>query len=161
SLVPPGEEWPLHAGDLITLGPLEFMVQFHEQALARRDLEEWALGCLDQTLVREFDDPDEAIKTMRQAGTGTPARAAAALLDRLQARRGVVMGRLRVGKENDITIVRFNDPILVEEAEIALIKKELHDHLNKSNMRVLIDCKNIRRMSTSAVRMIDELSSWL
>src|SRR5204862_797039 len=28
SLVPPGEEWPLHAGDRLQLGPLEFTVQF-------------------------------------------------------------------------------------------------------------------------------------
>src|SRR6267378_133355 len=43
SLVPPGDEWPLHAGDRLEIGPLEFVVQFRERALSQRDLEEWAL----------------------------------------------------------------------------------------------------------------------
>src|SRR5205085_10009912 len=46
SVLPPGEEWPLHAGDLIAFGKLEFLVQYHERQLSRRDLEEWAAKCL-------------------------------------------------------------------------------------------------------------------
>jgi anti-anti-sigma regulatory factor len=71
------------------------------------------------------------------------------------------MGRLRIGRESGVTIVRFNDTILVEEAEIALLKKELCDHLNKTNLRVLLDLKNVRRMSTCAVVMIREFCRWL
>src|SRR5205807_4558420 len=36
-LVPNGEEWPLHAGDRIEVGSLEFMIQFSERALSKRD----------------------------------------------------------------------------------------------------------------------------
>src|SRR5262249_11404112 len=46
-LAPPGEEVPLHAGDRISVGKLDFLVQFRERALSQRDLEEWALTCLD------------------------------------------------------------------------------------------------------------------
>ncbi len=34
SVVPPGDEWPLHAGDIIAFGKLEFMIQYHEKALS-------------------------------------------------------------------------------------------------------------------------------
>src|SRR5262245_10814094 len=40
SLVPTGEELPLHAGDRLEIGPLEFMIQFREKPLSQRDLEE-------------------------------------------------------------------------------------------------------------------------
>src|SRR5690349_20370906 len=40
--IPPSQEWPLHADDIIDVGPLRFMVQFNERALSKRDLEEWA-----------------------------------------------------------------------------------------------------------------------
>ena len=73
----------------------------------------------------------------------------------------MVIGRLRIGRESGVTTVRFTDTILVEEAEISLIKKELCDHLNKNNLRVLLDCKNIRRLSSSAVSMIEEFYRWL
>src|SRR5437016_3033130 len=46
-LVPPGKEWPVHAGDRLTVGPFEFVFQWQEKELSRRDLEEWALKCLD------------------------------------------------------------------------------------------------------------------
>jgi hypothetical protein len=160
SLVPPGEEWPLHAGDRLQVGPLEFMVQFREKPLSQRDLEEWALRCLDQSSVREFDDPDEAISTVR-VKHDTPSQAAASILDKLQARRGMVKGRLRIGRDGGVMQVRFNDVYLVEEAEIALVRKELYENLNLANLRVLLDFKNVKRMSTAAVTMIDELISWL
>ena len=35
-VVPTAEEWPLHAGDMIEVGPLEFMIQFSEKALSQR-----------------------------------------------------------------------------------------------------------------------------
>src|SRR5262245_17730311 len=31
--MPPSEEWPLHAGDRLEIGLLEFMVQYHETQL--------------------------------------------------------------------------------------------------------------------------------
>ena len=49
SLLPPGEQWPLHAGDVIAFGKLQFMVQYREKPLSQRDLEEWAARCLDVT----------------------------------------------------------------------------------------------------------------
>ena len=78
-----------------------------------------------------------------------------------QARRGLVCGRLRIGRENGVMMVKFNDVSLVEEAEIALVRKELHENLSRPNLRVLLDCKNVKRMSTTAVQMVDELYGWL
>ena len=86
---------------------------------------------------------------------------AASMLDALALRRGEVHGRLRVGQDGDITIIRFNDRHLVDEGEISLIHKDLHEHLNRPNLRVLLDCKNVKRMSTAAVMMFDELCTWL
>jgi len=160
SLLPPGDEWPLHAGDRLEIGPLEFMIQFREKPLSQRDLEEWALKCLDHSDDREFEDPDEGL-SMPSTDRVTPSQAAASIIDKLQARRGLVKGRFRIGKESGITIVRFNDVYLVEEAEIALVKKELYDNLSHPNLRVLLDCKNVRRMSTTAVAMSDEVHTWL
>src|SRR5450755_2932361 len=34
SLLPPGEEWPLHAGDQIAFGNLQFMIQYQEKPLS-------------------------------------------------------------------------------------------------------------------------------
>src|SRR5882724_4180750 len=48
-IVPTHAEWPLHAGDRIKVGPLEFVIQFREKPLSQRDLEEWALKCLDDS----------------------------------------------------------------------------------------------------------------
>ena len=57
--------------------------------------------------------------------------------------------------------MRFNDTMLVEKSEIVFIKKELCDYLNVPNLRVLLDCKNVRRMSTVAVLMIHDVYRWL
>jgi anti-anti-sigma regulatory factor len=161
ALVPPGEEWPLHKGDLLQVGKLEFMLQFREKPLSQRDLEEWALGCLDTACSREFEDPDELLITERVRKATTPAQAAASILDRLALRRGEIHGRLRVGQEGPVTVIRFNDRHLVDESEISLIHKDLHEHLNRPNLRVLLDCKNVKRMSTAAAMMMDELCTWL
>src|SRR5207244_5466666 len=83
------------------------------------------------------------------------------ILDILQLKRGFVKGRLRIGREGNVTLVRINDIFLVQESEISLIKKELYENLSRSNLRVLIDFKNVKRMSTVAVAMLDELSTWL
>lgn len=160
TLVPPGGEWPLHTGDRLQVGRLEFILEVREKPMGQRDLEEWALGCLDSVRDHEYDDPDEML-TKGQNRQATPSLAAASILDRLAARRGEVHGRLRVGFEGNITVIRFNDRYLVEESEISLIHKELHDHLNRPNLRVLLDCKQIKRMSTAAIMMMDELCTWL
>jgi len=71
------------------------------------------------------------------------------------------MGRLRIGRDGSVTTVRFNDTHLVEESEIALIKKELTEFLAQPNLRVLLDFKNVRRMSSAAVNMLSEFYIWL
>src|SRR5438132_5934053 len=40
--IPTGPEWPLHYGDRVQLGNLEFLVQFRAHAMTQKDLEEWA-----------------------------------------------------------------------------------------------------------------------
>src|SRR5438105_7961820 len=54
--IPPGQEWPPHKGDRVTLGTLEFLIQFREQSLAKKDLEEWAVHCLDEQIEHEPDN---------------------------------------------------------------------------------------------------------
>jgi hypothetical protein len=162
-MVPPGEEWPLHKGDRLEAGPFEFMLQFQERALSQRDLEEWALRSLDQNVERERNkegfDEDQLNQYTRRITQASEA--AAVILEHLNARRGEVKGRLRIAQEGNITIVRVNDAYLVEEAEIALIRKELYDNCGRPNLRVLLDLKQVRRMSSLAVLMVDELYTWL
>ena len=83
------------------------------------------------------------------------------LLDRLSAQRGIVKGRLRVSREGQITCVRLLDSFLVAEAEIALLRRELFDTLNQPGLRILIDCKQIARMSSSAAEMFGDLAMHL
>ncbi|HEV3143528.1 MAG TPA: FHA domain-containing protein [Gemmataceae bacterium] len=161
--MPEHSEWPLHAGDHIRVGPLEFMIQFREKPLSQRDLEEWALRCLDESSGKR--DRHVIDELEMQANTRSrsldAAQAAAAILDKLNAQRGIVRGRLRIAREGNVTIVRINDIYLVEEAELALINKELHDNLNHPNLRVLLDFKNVRRMSSTAAEMFAEIADWL
>jgi anti-anti-sigma regulatory factor len=159
TMIPPGDEWPCHAGDILDVGPLKFVFQLREKPLSQRDLEEWALRCLDVEAEREIPE-EEDFRGVRKR-IDTPANAAASILDMLSAKRGTVKGRLRIGHDGDITLVRFNDVYLVEEAEIALLRSELYENLNHANLRVLLDLKNVRRLSTTAVAMIDELCGWL
>lgn len=154
--VPTGEEWPLHAGDRIEVGPLEFMIQFREKALSQRDLEEWASSCLDVQADRDILAEPEPV-----AAADTASQAAAQIIDKLNAMKGLVKGRLRIGREQGIVSVRLNDTMLVEDSEINHVKRELCDNLNKPNLRVLLDLKNVRRMSSNAVTMLTEFHSWL
>ena len=161
-VIPTSEEWPLHRGDLIEIGPLKFMIQFREQALSQRDLEEWALTCLDMDESRKITAMDRLeAATDETRKTDDASSAASAILDRLTAQKGIVKGRLRISREEGITIIRLNDIYLVEEAELALIKKELHDNLNRPNLKILLDMKNVRRMSTTAVKMFGDMVTWL
>jgi anti-anti-sigma regulatory factor len=151
--IPPGAEWPLHAGDRVAVGSLEFQVQFRESPLAQKDLEEWAIKSLDRQDYEE--DPEE------EDDTATAVSAAQSILNKLNEMKGTVKGRLRIGKDRGITTVRFNDSKLVEESEIAAIKKELCDNLNHSELRVLLDLKNVRRLSSKAVIMLADVYRWL
>lgn len=160
-LVPPGDEWPLHARDRLKIGPLEFMVQFSEKPLSQRDLEEWALKCLDSA---DASKPLETLNEEIEARSHTAvnaSEAAGAILDRLMVKRGVVKGRLRIALDAGITVCRFNDLYLVDESEIALIRKELTDNLGRANLRVLLDFKNVKRMSSAGVEMVKEMYGWL
>jgi anti-anti-sigma regulatory factor len=156
-LIPPGVEWPLHAGDRIALGKLEFMIQYREKPLSQRDLEEWAARCLDIDENKELgEEEDDEFRPPTNA-----SQAAQSMIDKLSQQRGIVRGRLRVGLDQGITTVRFNDRHVVEEAEIALIKTELCENLRRPNLRVLLDLKNVRRLSTAAMVMLSDVNRWL
>lgn len=161
--VPGSEEWPLHKNDLVAAGPLEFRVSFHERKLSRRDLEEWALKTLDDDTgpkTSAFEEFDSAMNSAA-ADHDDAASAAGAILGKASALKGVVRGRLRIAREGAITIVRINDVYMVEEAELLHIKKELQDNLNVPNLKVLLDLKNVRRMSSAAVGLFAEFDGWL
>ena len=150
SAIPTGAEWPLHAGDRISVGSLEFLVQFHELGMAQKDLEEWAINCLDD----QHDTQAEEMLVTRQ---NSAASAAQSILNQLNALTGVVKGRLRIGHEGMFIVIRFNDSMLVDESEIALVKKELWDYLNKPNQRVLLDLKNVTKLSSAAAMMLGDV----
>lgn len=163
SELPGSEEWPLHKGDVIAVGPLEFRISFSEKQLSQRDLEEWALKTLDEDhgpRKSAFDEIDEAMEA-GDRNYNDAAAAAAAILNKQSAIKGVVRGRLRIARDGTITVVRINDVYLVEPAELAHLKKEFQENLNARNLRVLLDMKNVRRMSSSAVTLFADLSHWL
>lgn len=161
--VPSSEEWPLHKNDIIAAGPLEFRISFSEKQLSQRDLEEWALKTLDEDSgpkVSAFEEFDSAMKNADEDHDDA-ASAAGAILGKASAMKGVVRGRLRISRDGPITIVRINDVYMVEEAELIHIKKELQDNLNVPNLKVLLDLKNVRRMSSAAVSFFAEFSGFL
>ncbi|MCS7045565.1 MAG: FHA domain-containing protein [Gemmataceae bacterium] len=155
-VLPNGAEWPLHAGDKFAVGNLEFMIQYREKPLSGRDLEEWAASCLDVEANRNLLDEEDVFHAPTNA-----SEAAQSIIERLNAQKGFIKGRLRIGLENGVTTVRFNDTKIVDEGEIAMIKKELCDNLHKANLRVLLDLKNVRRLSSLGVTMIGEFNRWL
>ena len=157
SAIPIGAEWPLHPGDRINVGNLEFMIQFRERALSQKDLEEWAVRCLDGHKEAEEDTGEHDASLQLKSA----ADAANSILNRLNTMKGIMKGRLRIGLDHGVTIVYFNDSMLVEESEVALVKKDLCDNLNKPNLRVLLDMKHVRRLSSGAVLMLGEFVHWL
>lgn len=163
SELPGSEEWPLHKGDTVAAGPLEFRISFSEKQLSQRDLEEWALKTLDEDHGPRQSAFDEIDQAMSAAGReyNQAADAAAAMLNKASAMRGVVRGRLRIARDGTVTVVRINDVYLVEAAELAHLKKEFQENLNGRNLRVLLDLKNVRRMSAAAVTLFADLSHWL
>ena len=162
-MVPPTEEWPLHKQDTIKIGPLEFVISLHEKELSKRDMEEWAMRTLDvdtgmkksalQVLAETFDDgytvKDDA------------AEAANAVLNQMQAMKGISRGRLRISLLGQITLVKVGETYLVEGPELSHLREELHDNLDLPNLRVLLDLKHVRRMSSAAASMLAELAGWL
>jgi anti-anti-sigma regulatory factor len=164
-LMPAGEEWPIHAGDRLTVGPLEFMFQFNERQLSQKDAEEWALKSLDKEAARKGekdaidDDPESGLIPVAPRPPENASSAAASLLDKLTAQRGVVKGRLRVTDSGNVKILRFNDTYLVEEAEITFVKKELLTNMEGRGgpRRYLLDFKNVARMSSTAGEMLNEV----
>lgn len=164
-LMGPGEEWPIHAGDRLSIGPLEFMFQFNERQLSQKDAEEWALKSLDKEAARKGeqdvggdDDPESGVIPAPRPPENASS-AAASLLDKLTAQRGVIKGRLRVTDNAGIKILRFNDTFLVEEAEITFVKKELLQNLEGRGgpKKYLLDFKNVARMSSTAGEMLKEV----
>lgn len=158
-----GEECPLHKNDAIAVGPLGFRVSFHEKALSQRDLEEWALRTLDEDTgpkVSALQQIDDALRRGDEHHDDAAA-AAGAIVAKMSAMKGVVRGRLRLMREGGVTVVRVNDLYLVEEAELHHLQKELYANLDATNLRVLLDLKNVRRMSAAAVSLFAELSHWL
>jgi hypothetical protein len=155
-VVDPKEEWPLHSGDRLTVGPLQFTVRVREAEFSHHDLEEWGNKSMDK-----LDEAGEEYLWGKEPDgrPSTPADAAASILNTLKAERGITKGRLRIGLEAGITTVRFNDIYLVEEAELARIRRELHEHLMRPNLRILLDFKDVRRMSSLGVQMIEALHS--
>ena len=160
--IPPGVEWPLHAGDLLDAGPLHFMIQYHERALSQASLEEWALQCIDHDATHRVTAMDRLDLLSKSADHHDDAAStASAILDHMSLHSGVVKGRLRISREAGITIVRLNETTLTDEAELSLLSKELHDNLNRPNLKVLLDMKQVRRLSSSAAEMFGELNRWL
>jgi anti-anti-sigma regulatory factor len=158
--IPPSVEWPLHTGDLIDVGPLHFMAQFNERDMSKRDLEEWALNSLDLDSGRKITAMDRLECLTASVNTDdSAATTAAAILDHMSVKSGVVMGRLRISRESNIIVVRLNHVYLVEEAELALIRKELYDNFNRPNLHILLDMKHVRRLSSVAAEMFGQLQA--
>lgn len=159
--MPADEEWPIHAGDHLEIGPLGFLVQFNEAHMSKKDAEEWALRCLDHDSEKAPGEggmpEDDAFAMLDSARPSDNASdAAAMMLEKLQAQKGIVMGRLRISLMEGVLVARFNDAFLVDPAEISLIKSELASHLKRHGMRVLLDFKNVMRMSSKATEVILE-----
>jgi anti-anti-sigma regulatory factor len=153
--VPHGEEFPLHPGDRLSVGPLEFLVQFRDRPRAELDADGWArqaLAAYARQGAQEADGP-HALEPSPGASASASA-AAAAILDRLHWRRGVVKGRLRVSAEGGVTVLRLSDSSLVNDTAIALVKRDIGAAVGRPDARVLLDLKSVRRMSAKAADMI-------
>jgi anti-anti-sigma regulatory factor len=154
--IPPGSECRLHAGDLLGVGPLEFIIEFREVELSQADEEEWSAQSLDDTgFGNVLDEVEHSYRP------DNAQQAAAQILDRLTVLKGVVKGRLRIAREQGFLIVRFTDTMIVDQAEIDHIQRELRESLGMSNQRILLDFKNVDRLSSNGVVMIRDLESWL
>jgi anti-anti-sigma regulatory factor len=160
--MPPGSEWPLHAGDIVAIGALQFQIQFKEKALAQKDSEEWALKCLDHNGQRRVPVSDHHGQVDEHSkeyeGASDFARR---ILDHMNVAKGDDVGHIRIAKEGELTVVRINEAELLDSGELSIIRKELRDNLGRNHLKVLLDLKNVRSLSSSAAEMIGELDSFL
>jgi anti-anti-sigma regulatory factor len=162
SEMPSSEEWPLHKNDLLAVGPLEFRISFNERNMTKADLEEWALKTLDEDTGPKVSALEElAAATRGPTDSDNAASVAGALISAMSVQKGVVRGRLRIMREGNVTIVKVQDNYLVEGPELSHIKKELYENLDVPNLRVLLDLKNILKMSSSAANMLADFAGFL
>jgi anti-anti-sigma regulatory factor/pSer/pThr/pTyr-binding forkhead associated (FHA) protein len=159
-VMPECAEWPLHSGDFIEFGPFALVIQFHENTVAWRNMEEWSTKSLDLDGSRRVKAIDilEAMVSRRMKDS---SETAAEIIDQLAGRNGVVVGRLRISREEGITVVRVLNIYLVDEAELAAMKKDLQENLNRNFLRILLDMKDVQRMSTAAAMMLGNFAGWV
>jgi anti-anti-sigma regulatory factor len=125
-------------------------------------LEEWALKTLDEDTGPKVSALEELTLASRgPTASDNAASAAGALISAMSVQKGVIRGRLRIMQEGNVTIIKVQDNFLVEPSELAHIKKELYENLDVPNLRVLLDLKNILRMSSSAANMLADFTDWL
>jgi anti-anti-sigma regulatory factor len=147
-------EWPVHVGNWVAVGPLAFLVQYRETPLSRKDLEEWAASCLDGAGEREYEGDYDFFRARKTSAS----EAAKGIIQYLKNRSGEVYGRVRIAWESDDTVtVRFSDEGLVDESEIAMTRSELVACAERPGLRVLLDFKNVRRLSTAGLTMLREV----
>lgn len=158
-LVPPNAEWLLHQGDRVEVGPLEFQVQYTELKLERNDLEEWGLRCIDNREKNRVKEDENIIEHRKNYEAASEV--AQKLFERLADKVGSVKGRLRVGREDDVVVVRLLDALLVDEGELSLLRKELGEAVPAPNERVLLDFKSVRRLTTHAAAMFNDFAKRL
>ena len=132
-LVPAETEWPLHASDRLVVGPLEFLVQFHEKQLPQRDAESWAVRSLDLDAAREaaeVEEPEEEDEAFLHA-PDTASAAALLFLASVTAQGRRQRTCVLVARQHDH---RFDDAYMVEAAEVSHIERSL-DALNRRATR--------------------------
>ena len=132
------------------------MVEAHPAAAVGADADDGdraaGLGAFETVHGRaSLDERDHQVEDSDEEDLSTAHSAAQSILNKLNAMKGIVKGRLRIGMDRGVTTVRFNDFKLVDESEIAAIRQELCDNLNKNALRVLLDMKNVRKLSSGAV----------
>jgi anti-anti-sigma regulatory factor len=156
-----GEEWALHPGDALEVGPLRFTLETRDTSLSRRDLDERALGGLEQTGLPTFVPHQSSSDSYGDLEPLTASRAAAAVLDRLASKRTDAGRPLTISQDRGAAVVRFNVDELVESADLAQVRRELQDNLHRPNQRVLLDCKNVHTLSNAAASFLGDFASWL
>jgi anti-anti-sigma regulatory factor len=159
--IPSGAEWPVFAGDLVTVGPLEFQIQFREKALSQKDTEEWAARSLDVRKEEEVDEEPSGEAPITSSRHVSAADAASSILHKLNEMKGAVKDRLRISVFRGITVVSVIDMMLLDDSEVAATKKALCDNLSRHDLRVLLDLKNVRKLSSSALTMLGDVNRWL
>lgn len=157
-VMPQGTEWPLAPRDRVLIGHLALLAELHKEQLSRRNMEEWALRCLDEVRKERREDEDYMGLWKRKDSFLNAARSAKAILERLSDTAGDVKGRVRILVEKGVTVVRFNEGSLLDETELMTLETELRQNLQRENVRVLLDFLNVRRCSVKAAEMVDNIA---